>query len=379
MTAYLNVASKKFSLQLGLLPFYIGRGLIISDHEPGITLEYRTKKNLYFSLSNALTKESSPLTSLSVGYIPGFLEKIELFGAWLHDINDAFAKTARQSTNYYSPYYFDEIKNKGDLYWYGLLADLFVGDILLSLTAIGQYGIFHVDHTLYIYKYNIIPDTITISQMIEGQTDFILPAYLIDIEAQYNISDWLTLGAFFFLSPGNASVQQGKRQQNLTIFLAPSPYSPRSTIFFNGGYSGGNDPDALYNVGVRWFGVISPGLEFYLQPTRDLSAEINFSLFFPQDNPFDKYRWYGWETDLNINYSWRDKHHLFFQAAFFQHGDFITESHNIVMKYAGGLYRELLQSYPQAIPFYQDFFDFYSQDIDLKPIMRFMIGYTFMF
>jgi len=351
-SAYLNMTSKRLTLQLGLLPFYIGNGLILNDSEPGLTLDYRAKKNLYFSLNTALTRETSPLTSLSVGYIPGFLEKIELFAAWFHDDDNAFTVTINQST-YYRRYYLNDVKNRGDLFWYGLLADLFVGDIFLSLAAIGQYGIFYLDHTLYYFKYDINLNELSIIRAIEGETEFILPAYVIDIKASYNITDWLTLGAFFFLSPGDASIQQGKRQQLLTTFLSPAPYLPRSDIFFNGGVNGGNNPEALYNVGFQRCRVIAPGLELYLQPRENISTEITFSGFFPQDNPFNKFRWYGLETDVNINYSWKDKHHLFFQAALFQHADFIE--------------------------YYQKLLNLSAQDIELEPIVRFMIGYTIMF
>lgn len=299
--AYASMIQNNTSIYLGLQSFQIGRGFIMESNEPGITLNTSGPGRFYASLQAARIIDTSPLVSILIGYKIGFLEQFNLFGTWFNDADNSFADML--NTQDQPLWYLNQavVESKGDFFWVGTSGDFFIKDIYMS-------GIFIIERgngTVVLES----PYTVL---------DFTLSSYLLDVDFGVNLADWFSAGAFLFLSGGG----QNPEKRELNLFVSPMPYNPRTAIFFNGRFNDQKRWDSLSKEGIRWSGVIAPGVTIDTQLTENFNSEITLAVFFPEEKPSSSQNWYGWEADIFLTYTIRNRHSLFFEAAFFQHGDF---------------------------------------------------------
>ena len=90
--ACLSLAKGGVSADLGLQTILVGNGLIMADDVPAITLDFSVgSSNLQMTLARVL--DSSPMAVVTIGHQPGGFENLAVFGVWIRDEEDAFAKS----------------------------------------------------------------------------------------------------------------------------------------------------------------------------------------------------------------------------------------------------------------------------------------------
>ncbi len=293
--AYLSLSHSKAALALGLMPIQFGNGLILAHEEPALTLDYQITSKVYLELTCARVLASSPAATFSLGYRPGFLEKLELFGVWYQDEGDGFAKLANRSK------WLEGLTSSGNIGWVGIGADLFIDRLFFSGTAMLERG----DLTLSNGKRNV---------------PIALSSFAADLNLQYNFSDWFSAGAFCFWAGGDNRL--GDRE--LTAFLALLPYNPHAGIFFNPEFFEW-DPEqekSLWPGGTTLAGVIAPGLRLYVSALENFTVESSATILFPEKKPADERDQYGWETDLLCTYHWDRSKSVFLEGNLFNHGSY---------------------------------------------------------
>ncbi|OEU71976.1 MAG: hypothetical protein BA864_08410 [Desulfuromonadales bacterium C00003093] len=292
-SAYLTWRTGRSTVRAGQQPFLIGKGLILDNDEPGISIDYRIKGPYYSGIDAVIVEDSSPLASITLGYKPGFLERLELFGVWFSDEDDSIAEAIERIIGSKRSH------STGDLFWYGVRADLFLWDVYFS-------GIFMMqDGRINLKKGD--------RERHEG-----LSSYLMDVGLDYNFSDCFSAGAFLFLTSGDKHPRRGEFHS----FISVIPYNPRTSIFFNGGINEQFSSDAVSLSGITPAGVIAPGIRVICQPSDRLSAEMTVALMLAEKRPSSKQKWYGWEADLIFAYAASKDVVLFLEADYFHHGDF---------------------------------------------------------
>ena len=294
--AYISYFAAGGSADIGILPFRICNGLILYSNEPGVTFEYNGSGDAYVKGNSFLVFDKSPMASFSLGYRPGFLETIELVGAWFNDGDDRIADLFDPGDTSF------DVKSSGNLFWIGGDVNLFIHDFFVSCLMLHQFGSVKIDYN-------------------SGSQDHDLSSYLIDVEINYNIDHQLSAGAFMFLSSGDRHPMQG----DINAFISPIPYNERTVIFFNGGFERYDIEESVSLGGVTWAGVIAPGLEFDYQPTSKIITEFVFAMIFPEGDLFNSDTWYGWEADASLIYEFFPNYNLFAQADIFGHGNFIKQ------------------------------------------------------
>ncbi|MDY6934817.1 MAG: hypothetical protein SVZ03_11450 [Spirochaetota bacterium] len=304
--AYLHLTLVKTSIQVGQKSFLFGRGLIMDSDEPGVLLEFQPISRFYCSLESCKVWELSPIASILLSYQLDFLEKVELFGVFCHDADDGFAKMM----NWINPsllgnYFIDNIAgSSGDLFWYGLNAELFIWNIYTSGIAIIQKG----------------RETVTISYPFrEERVDFSINSYMIDMGIDYNLTDQISAGIFSIMSRGDMEPVRGE----FSAFFSPLPNNTRMAIFFQG--FGNQMPlDAFSLGGITLAGIIASGLRIDYQPIDEILVEMNTGLLFPEEKPSRSRNYYGWETDLSLSYVICDRCKLTIEADFFKYGNYFV-------------------------------------------------------
>jgi len=295
---FLGYSVSGFSVDVGLQPFSVGEGIVFYSDEPGITLRYDGWKNTYIKGDIFRIFDNSPMAKMTLGYRPGFLESVEIIGAWYHDADNRIAEL-------YEPFYEDaDLDSTGNLFWVGGQADFFVYDIFVSCLILHQLGSVEIDDGA-------------------GGADFDVSAYLMDLELNYNISSQFSAGTFIFTASGDHSPVTG----SLNAFMSPMPFNQRTAIFFNGGFERYDIEEAVLLGGVTWDGVIAPGVKFEYQPNMKIIAEVVAAMIFPQGDLFDTDAWYGWEADTRLSYEFYQNHKLFVEAGIFEHGNFFKNKY----------------------------------------------------
>ena len=295
---FLSYSASGLSVDAGLQPFYIGKGVVFYSDEPGIALRYDGWKNTYIKGDVFWIFDKSPMAKMTFGVVPGFLESVELIGAWYHDADDKISRL-------YEPFYSEEdLDSSGNLFWVGGQADFFVRDIFVTCLMLHQFG-----------SVEIVGGT--------KDLDFDVSAYLIDIALNYNISSELSTAAFFFTASGDHSPEAG----SLNAFMSPMPFNQTTAIFFNGGFKRYDVKEEVLLGGVTWDGVIAPGVKFEFQPNSKIITELVAAMMFPQGHLFDTDNWYGWEADTRISYEFYQTHKLFLEAGIFKHGNFFKHKY----------------------------------------------------
>lgn len=257
--------------------------------------------------------DHSSMATLTVGYQPGFLESVEIVGAWYHDADNKIAEL-------YRPFYETKtLESNGHLFWAGLQADFFVGDLYISGSMMHQFGEIRLNSC-------------------ENRFDFDVSAYLMDLEAGYNISKKITAAVFFFSAGGDSSPTEEK----VHAFISPMPFNPRTAIFFNGGFERYDIEDDVLLGGVTWDGVSAPGIRIEYQPNRKIEVELTAAALFPQNELFDTGQWYGLEADARGSYTFYQNHQLFLEAGILRQGGYFDTVYGFrpddAVRIAGGLH-----------------------------------------
>lgn len=292
--AFLNLSNKKVSANIGLQAILLGQGRIMADNVPAAIFEYQPSK-YYIQMTLAQVLGGSPMVGAAIGYKPDIFEYLEFFALWFQDKDNAFAEALPLIYQIWL-----DPESEADVYWIGGSTDLFVGDALFSAVGAYQWGeiSFSGNHFTSNTK---------------------LDSFMIDLALEGNISEWCSLGAFFFVAGGDDTPLRG----DLNSFVAIMPYNPRAAIFFNPEFLDLQvDDERLTFNGGFYGGVLAPGLTLTLAPVADLSMEATLTTLYAQEPLSDGSEWYGWEFDLEFDYTLNDNYSLYLAAAQFTHGDY---------------------------------------------------------
>lgn len=296
---FLSFSASNGFLHAGLQSFSGGRGMIYYTDEPGISLGWEARENLNLKCDVFRIFDHSPLAKLTVGYEPGFLESIEIFGAWYHDrdnrIADLYASFDPEA---------DFIESSAQLFWVGGQADFFLGGLFVSCLAAHESGTAEIE------------DTTT-----PARPEMDVSAYLVDVEINYNFSGNFSGAVFLFAASGDGSPEN----RAFNAFISPMPFNRRTAIFFNGGYARYDIDEAVMPGGVVWEGVMAPGVRAEYQPHAKVVTELTAAVMYPEGDLFDQGTWYGWEMDVRVSWKFFQNHWLFVEADVFTHGDFFRD------------------------------------------------------
>ncbi len=302
--AYVTLSTAGVAASIGKMPLQFGKGLITASDEPAVSLHLEDAHHRYLTITGAQVMDTSPMAAVTLGYRPGFLERIECFGVFFQDEDNGFADMLNQSI------WVDDLRSEGHLYWLGVGLDLFIGDLYASGVAMLEKGDLDLSNALR-----------TVPVSVSG--------YLVDVSLDYNINDRISVGAFCFLASGDANLRE-KELSNLTLntFLSPLPFNPRGAIFFDPEFSDLDldQEDMLWPGGVTISGAVVPGVRLSLQVLEPLSLDWMLATYYPEQKPADDRDWYGWETDVLLTYRWSDSKKVFLEADLFRHGNYFRQA-----------------------------------------------------
>ncbi|RJP92416.1 MAG: hypothetical protein C4518_07115 [Desulfobacteraceae bacterium] len=291
--AAISYATPKFGADLGIQSFRPGKGLISYNDEPGISLQYKGWDRAFIKGDGFQVFDNSPMGMLSLGYHPGFLETVELFGAGFHEADD-------NMSDLFIPFYDGAVSaTSGNIFYIGGMADFFLWDAYVSGIVIRESGSVEIDHAT-------------------GGQKMDLAAYLMDVEISYPVVDRLSASAFIFFATGDSDPTDG----DLTAFMSPMPFNDRTMIFFNGGFARYDVEESVVLNGVTWDGVVAPGIGLDYQVSPEIVTKMTVALLFPEKDPYNSQSWYGWETDAKVTYEFYPSQWLFFEAGILIHGNY---------------------------------------------------------
>jgi hypothetical protein len=292
--AYLSLSKGGVSADLGQQTVLFGNGLIMADEVPAAIFNLNHGKG-YLQLTLIQALDSSPMAAATLGYRPGDFENLALFGIWFKDQDDAFVNAI--------PYIYQLLlapQSEGDLYWAGASAEMLVGKALFTAVGAYQWGELKLESDA-------------------ARASYTVSAYLADISLSGNLAPWCSLGAFLFVAGGDDT----PLNRDLNSFVAIMPYNPRAAIFFDPEFLGRDPENQMLTFNGGFFGgVLAPGLTLDLESRAGLSAAAAVATFYAQEDLDDGSRWYGWEVDLELSYTFSKDYTLFLEAARFHHGDY---------------------------------------------------------
>jgi hypothetical protein len=324
-----------FKLRLGKLLASTGNGFIMDNYALGCVLtadldpgfEVPLKITLDGLLPNGdFTSEGkrSPYVYLDVAYLLSFFEEIGLFLAWYHDGDDMIGDILRSvvSEALIANYplasiavELADVTSSGNLFWVGLRGNKIFDRASLSATAILEFGWFDFfgsieapggeEHTL--------------------QGSPVCLGGMADVSFYYDITDLFTLGAFFLFLSGDTGTRIGGQsgQARYGSFLSVYPYITRTNIFFYGGMNQNYSARAFSTAGVSGKGVLAPGLTAGYDITDDLSVRLTSAVLFSHgSHRYSQDRFYGLETDLNLQWNVSKYLRILFEADYLWTGDF---------------------------------------------------------
>jgi hypothetical protein len=316
VNAYLTIRKNKLYSDIGIQTFRLGRGHIMASNEPGITFQYQPNNKFFCTFEAARIIDTSPIISTTIGYKRGFLEKMAVFSAWFQDNDNGFADMLNYQDSALTNRWLysrnqglwllsqNDLLNfsnsEGNLFWYGISYDFFLGDIYLSGIMMIETG----------------SGSITLEYP-NRVWEFTLSSYLIDMDVSYTVNDSFSISTFLFITGGI-----NDDQRNINTFIAPMPRNDRTSIFFSQHFNDQIEEDFLSKGGIYWAGVIAPGVKINYYLSEKLNTGITLAAFFPEKNPSDERNWYGWEIDTHVSYTIKEKYTLFSEFGFFQHGNF---------------------------------------------------------
>lgn len=319
INAYLGYSGHKMTVLAGLQPLDFGSSYILDNYEPGIYAKFM-KHDYFFTLKAAKVMDASKMISGSIGYVPDFFEMVEGFGVYFEDGDNSGAELINQFV--LSKEHTEDLNllhdllnlttdpvtslqissSKADIFWLGLNADLFLGDLYLSTTGISQHG------------------SITFGR--NGNTKKLdLKGFLVDIGASYNVNDWLSVEGFLFVASGDNNPLKG----HFSGYVSPMPYNKRAMIFFDPEFFDLKSNDALTLGGMLWPGVIAPGIHVSAERDNGLSFDFSLISFFSEETFDGEYKQYGSEADIRIIYSFMQRYSVYLEASAFRHEDYFNE------------------------------------------------------
>jgi hypothetical protein len=292
LEANLGFRQDWLDVQLGLQPVQFGEGLVFFDNVVAVDAGYENH-GFFAHVLGARVFDASPLLGAKVGYRSGPFEKLEGFGLWFQDQDDAFAETIGDEGE---P---SNLTSEGYLALGGASLNGFLGDFYITAMAAYEFGELEL-HAL------------------EGGRKLDVSAYLFDAGIEKNLFEKLSMGLFCFSASGDQNPLRG----NLSAFVSPLPYNSRAAIFFDPGFPDREETDSLSFGGVSGFGVMAPGMSLSLQLHRDVLAEGALVGLYAQDPPENRDDFYGWEMDVKVSWLIQTRYKLFLEAARFEYGDF---------------------------------------------------------
>ena len=296
--AYLDYSPSGYSFDIGLQPFLFGNGKVFYNDEPGLAVKLNCSPRFYINGEAYRVFDRSSMATITLGYIPGFLETVEIIGAWFNDRDDGLA-------DLYAPLFSaEDIESSGNLFWIGGQADFFIRDMFVSCLLLHQDGSIEIDNGLTTLKQDV-------------------NAWLIDLDINYNLTQQVSMGAFLFAASGD----HHPGEQDLNTFVSPMPFNDRTIIFFNGGFERYDIEEAILPAGVTWDGVIAPGLSIEYLPFSAMDVKLAAALLYPEGGLFDQDTWYGWEIDTRLAYALFEDCELFFEAGIFAHGNYFKQTY----------------------------------------------------
>jgi hypothetical protein len=240
--------------------------------------------------------ETSPMALLALGYRPGFLETLEVFGAGFHDADDGMADLLMPFSDG------ADVRTSGNLFWIGAMADVFIKKAFVSGMWIQQFG-------------TVDMDRLSVSEEME------VSAFLMDVEISYRLLEEVSASAFLFIASGDSRPVDDQ----LTAFVSPMPFNDRTAIFFNGGFARYDVEEKVSLGGVIWEGIIAPGIGIDYQLYPEIVTKLTVALLFPQNNSISRDDWYGWETDVRATYEFYPNQKVFAEAGVLAHGNYWKE------------------------------------------------------
>lgn len=296
ISAVMSYASPAFSADMGVQSFRPGKGLISYNDEPGVSFAFNGSDRVYIKGDVFQVLETSPMAMLTLGYRPGFLETVEVFGAGFHDADNAMA-------DLFTPFFEEmNVKTSGNLFWIGAMADFFIKKAFVSGMWIQQFGTVDMDRSA-------VSDEMEVS------------AFLMDVEITSRVLAEVSASAFLFIASGDSRPVDDR----LTAFVSPMPFNDRTAIFFNGGFARYDVEEKVSLGGVIWDGIIAPGIGMDYQPFPEIVTKLTAALLFPENNSISRDDWYGWETDARVTYEFYSNQKVFVEAGFLAHGKYWKE------------------------------------------------------
>lgn len=306
--AFLCYQRGNASLYAGVQPFSIGRGFIMDDNTPGLSLDVKLSKTSDISLKAAHVEGASTLYAANLTFEPGLFEKIEIFGALYHDSDDTTASLL-DAFYVYRTLWVTRIlplsSSRGDLFYAGIGADIFVGDFFVRATGIIQGG-----------------DLTFSTQDPEITRDVDFNSCLVDVEVSRNISPAWSVSGIFFLRSGGKS--EAGDSENHT-FVTPRPMNYRTQVFSNDQFGPYLNESGFYSQGIVIPGLVAPAASLTWTPRDNLMVKTLISLLYPYNEPGDGSSFYGWEWDMTVSCTFGKRWELFGEAGYFDHGDFFKD------------------------------------------------------
>jgi hypothetical protein len=340
--AFLEVGGGRgawFTVQAGKLLLSTGNGFIMDNYALGVATEFdldlgfEVPLELGFDLvfpDGRFNSEGkrSPYLYLDVAYQVSFFEEIGLFFAWYHDGDDNLATimysvlgeallNSPDGQLAYLALSLAELSSRGDLFWVGLRTNWLFARSSLSATAMLEFGAF--DYVLD----GINP--INGADLVIANRAKCLGGML-DVQFHYDVADWMTLGAFFLFLSGETFGTDNLRdglQSSYSSFISVYPYITHTNIFFSGGMNQNFSARSFSTSGVNGRGVIAPGLTAGIDLGEDVTVRlVAAGLLAHGEHLTSGGRFYGLETDLNLEWTVVPGVRVLFEADYFFTGNF---------------------------------------------------------
>ena len=260
----------------------------------------------------------SPLVKLEISYLLSFFEEVSLWGAWFHDGDDALGEvllyTMADMLGIYGIELLDTT-SRGDFFWVGIDGNKVFERASLFFTAAVEFGWADLGLTWTNPLTGQPQSQAGSARMLGG---------MVDASFYFDLTDWFTAGAFFlFLSGETGDSARDEVGGRYNSFVSVYPYITRTNIFFSGGMNQNFSARSFSPSGVNGRGVIAPGLSLGLDITEKVLLRLGSALLFSHGvNLQAGSRFYGWETDLNLEWNIRDFVSLLFEADYLLTGGF---------------------------------------------------------
>ena len=224
---------------------------------------------------------------------------------WLHDTEGFLAELLEDIASRY-PHAFPwpsryVLRSDADIFWLALSGNRSFRFFSLSATGIMEGGNLN------------IRATDPAGRTFRGEVPTL--GYLVDIQAEKNLTDRLSLEIFWLMASGEGHPQEALRNGELFMpFLSIVPYITRTNIFFNGGISE-NLSHREFNLAghtARGFCVPGVSVSYFFTDSVWLEAKAAYLFTVVSPPPSSEGGVYGWEADLMGFWQWGE--HVMFSA-----------------------------------------------------------------